>query len=146
MLQKVYFDNLRILIIFCSKMEMPPSLGDESVNFCLLVPKKKIPNFPMISDDDGNVSFVNMGFGQLVCTTGGSSLVRGSGRTAKWRQSAQIFPPHHHHHLSVISLLILIFRLQVMLETCCKFVSYTYSQLIFIKLTLKWLRACVPPF
>ena len=34
-------------------------------------------------DDDGNVSFVNMGFGQLVCTTGGSSLVREKGRTAK---------------------------------------------------------------
>ena len=42
------------------------------------------------ADDDGNVSFVNMGFGQLVCTAAGSSLVRRSGRTAKWRQSARI--------------------------------------------------------
>ena len=33
-----HYENLSILIIFQSKMEMPSSLSDESVNFCLLVP------------------------------------------------------------------------------------------------------------
>ena len=36
-----HYENLSILIIFQSKMEMPPSLSDESVNFCLLVPTNK---------------------------------------------------------------------------------------------------------
>ena len=56
---------------------MPVSLGNESVNFCLLV-----PDICLISDhddDDGNVSFVNMGRWTIGMYDGGDHLWSGGG-------------------------------------------------------------------